>query len=260
MNKINYSKVIAIGIIVFTALAIIGLSTFRSMQKRDTHIDVPRDRYPVRGIDVSAHNGDIDFRSVASDSVDFVYIKATEGISYKDPKFDQNCDSAIAAGLNVGVYHFFRFECDGWRQSENVLRAIDNKRIKLPIAIDVEEWGNPVEETTETIIRRLNDMIDHLAINGHHVIIYTNKRGYSRFIRNNFKDIETWICSFTIPPLAHENWTLWQHSHRAKVKGIEGNVDLNTFNGSRSDWQHWLKQPYDYTIISKDARYNKESL
>jgi lysozyme len=256
MKRRNYSTIGAIAIIVVTALAIAGVSVYRANKKGIAHIDIPRDRYPVIGIDVSAHNGDIDFEQVARDSVDFVFIKATEGISYRDPKFEANYESAHAAGLKVGAYHFFRFDCEGWRQSENILLATAGMQIDMPIAIDVEEWGNPSDETTETIIRRLNDMIDHLAINGRHVIIYTNRRGYSRFIRNNFIGIQVWICSFTNPPLAHEDWTLWQHSHKRHVKGINGNVDLNTFNGSRRDWIEWLKAPYRHTIKHNKARYN----
>ena len=53
-------------------------------------------------------------------------------------------------------------------------------------------------------------------------------------------DPELWICSFTDPPLNRRQWTLWQHSHRSRIPGVKGFVDLNTFNGDRAAWERWL--------------------
>ena len=83
-------------------------------------------------------------------------------------------------------------------------------------------------------------MINSLDSAGRKVMIYSNKRGISRYISGRFDDRPVWICSFTNPPLAGGRWTLWQHSHRSRVDGIKGDVDLNTFNGDSADWTRWL--------------------
>ncbi|MDE6309419.1 MAG: hypothetical protein K2L81_04415, partial [Muribaculaceae bacterium] len=78
---------------------------------------------PVNGIDISSHNGKIDFEAVRADSIDFVIIKATEGSTFKDPAFHTNHTNALKAGLKVGAYHFFRFETNGQQQALNLIKA-----------------------------------------------------------------------------------------------------------------------------------------
>ena len=68
-----------------------------------------RGKYPVRGIDVSHHQGPIDWQRVAADDVAFAVIKATEGGDHVDDAFATNLREARAAGLAVGAYHFFTF-------------------------------------------------------------------------------------------------------------------------------------------------------
>ena len=64
------------------------------------------ERYPVRGVDVSRYQGDIDWPVLAGQGIDFAFIKATEGSTLVDPRFAANLDGATAAGLRVGAYHF----------------------------------------------------------------------------------------------------------------------------------------------------------
>ena len=80
-------------------------------------VNVDRYRYPVAGIDVSKHNGDIDFDEVRDDDYQFVFIKASEGKTYRDDAFDRNYSGAKAAGLKVGAYHFFRKNRSGQEQA-----------------------------------------------------------------------------------------------------------------------------------------------
>lgn len=255
------AKIIAITLIAVTAATIAVVAVHRIVSARIPHVQVDRAVYPVRGIDISAHNGTIDFDRVAKDSVRFVYIKASEGATWRDPRFNENYDAAVRAGLKVGVYHFFRFDVPGWRQSVNVLGAIDRRHIDLPIAIDVEDWGNPGEYSREHIIGHLRTFVQLLRLNGREPIIYTNKTGYSRYVYGNFDDVSLWICSFTTPPIAtHNRWHLWQHSHRGHVDGVEGNVDLCTFNTRwQGDFEKWLRTNPAITRLSKGPviKYDK---
>lgn len=251
--KNNFAKWAAIAIVTITGALVLGVAVLRIFSGQNAHVDVDRSLYPISGIDISAHNGVPDFDSIAAAGIDFVYLKATEGISHRDPAFMRNYLAARRAGLKVGAYHFFRFESDGTRQAANFLNAISPCELQLPAVVDVEEWGNTADPSTDIIVERLESMVAMLKAFYGPVTIYTNKNGESRFIRNRFNDIPLWICSFTDPPLSHRHWQLWQHSHRGNVAGISGDVDLDTFNGSRSRWDTWTDSIAD-TIIRRKIR------
>lgn len=188
--------------------------------------------YPIRGIDISAHNGDINFSTLAANGVDFAYIKATEGTDFIDRKFAANADSLHHAGIPTGAYHFFRFDTDGELQAWNFVRALENRHFTLPTAIDLEEWGNDKSASTARILTQLRIFIKILNDNGYQPVIYTNKDGYNRFVRGHLDRYPIWICSFTDPPLDNNKtqWHIWQYSHRGSIEGVSGFVDLNTIH------------------------------
>ena len=199
------------------------------------HIEISAEEYPISGIDVSNHNGKINFRRVAADDVDFVYIKASEGVDFRDLRFSANCDSAGNAGLKVGAYHFFRMNGDGRLQSANFLASISGKMLDLPLVIDVEDWGNESAESIETVKRNLSDMIACLEAAGRRVMIYTNKDGYDNYIKDGFSHCDLWICTFRHPSkVKNFDWKILQYSHW-------GEVDLNVFNGTCEQWEAWLQ-------------------
>ena len=96
----------------------------------------------VRGIDVSHHLKKIDWKSVAQENIHFVYIKATEGATYKDPMFDENMKGAMSAGLPVGAYHYFRMTSTPEDQFDNFKKAIGKYKFQLIPMIDVETSDN----------------------------------------------------------------------------------------------------------------------
>lgn len=101
--------------------------------------DVPsKQDYPVRGVDLSYYQGNIDWDVLASQDVDFCFIKATEGVDHNDSQFAQNWQTAQAAKIYVGAYHFFRFENTGKEQAENFIRTVPVTENTLPPVIDVE--------------------------------------------------------------------------------------------------------------------------
>lgn len=238
----NHARQIAIAIIAVTAAAIFAVGAWRMTGSRRAHVEVERERFPIVGVDLSAHNGEVDFKRVAADGVNFVFLKATEGSTFKDPKFNANYEAARSAGLTVGAYHFFRFDSDGYEQGRNFLESVDSLALDLPLAIDIEEWGNPECDDTEAVVEALRGMIFALEGGRHKVIIYTNKNGYTRFVRGRLEEMPVWVCSFTNPPMPSDEWLLWQHSHESHVDGIDGPVDLNTFNGDSSSWAAWLSE------------------
>ncbi len=199
------------------------------------HMDVDRSVYPVKGIDLSAHNGNVDFRQVATDTVTFVMLKATEGTDFCDANFSANYAAAMEAGLLVGAYHFFRFNSPGRVQARHFIESVKGRPLDFPLAIDVEKWGNPAAYDVDSVKHQLSAMLDELCDSGYQVMLYTNRHGYETFIRGSFPDVPLWLCSLSRPPSPRQ-WQLWQHSHRGKVRGIPTPVDLNTFNGDTASF------------------------
>ncbi len=194
-----------------------------------------RDRFCIIGIDVSSHNGDIDFNQVATDGISFVIIKATEGGTFKDKKFIENIRQARNAGLKVGAYHFFRFDTPGYMQGLNFLHSIRGRQFDLPLVIDLEEWTNPNSQPTPIVLNRLSEMIDHLENHGYRIMLYTNKNGFARFIKGRLEGYPLWICSLVDEP-SDIQWTIWQGTHNGRVKGVKHPVDINAFAGNSDDW------------------------
>lgn len=124
-------------------LLLIFASVWAYRQFISTPPYVDPEKYPVRGIDISSHNGNIDFNKVAASGIEFAFIKATEGGDFKDKNFRANFNRAKSAGLKTGVYHFFRFDRDGVEQAINLLKTVGSRKPELGIVIDVEKTGIP---------------------------------------------------------------------------------------------------------------------
>ena len=200
---------------------------------------VDPERYPVRGIDVSRHNGMMNLDAAAAEGVEFIFIKASEGGEFRDENFRLNYQKARHAGMKIGAYHFFRFDRDGIEQANNLLQAVGKRHLDLGVVIDVEAHGNAADVPGPLITDRLSRMKEYLNLKGFRVIFYTNRDGYYDYLAENFPGDPLWICSFSEHPINAE-WTFWQFNHRGKVAGIRGNVDLNTFCGSRQEWEAFL--------------------
>lgn len=231
-------------LIILILLIFSGYWAWKSFMTTPPYID--EKKYPIKGIDISAHNGDIDFGAVRRSGIEFVFIKATEGTDFKDKMFSDNYTGARVAGLKIGVYHFFRFDKDGVEQALNLLNTLAFRKPQLGIVLDVEKTGNP-PVGLDTINQRLSAMVDYLNLRGYRVMFYTNKDGYHDYLSKSFPGYPLWICSFTRNPFYGE-WTFWQHNHHGKIDGIKGEVDLNAFCGSRSEWNNFLGGalwPYD---------------
>jgi len=207
-------------------------------------VNVDRYRYPVAGIDVSKHNGEIDFEKVAADDYQFVFIKASEGKTYQDEAFNRNYQGARDAGLKVGAYHFFRKNRTGEEQAANLLNVVKGKELDLPLVIDLEDdWGNGATTSRETALKRVLEMIEILDDKGYDVMIYTNLDGYGKYYKGMLGDHDLWLCSFTSPDiLTDKPHRFQQFSHEGVVDGVKGDVDLNVWRGSKREWQHYLEQ------------------
>lgn len=192
-----------------------------------------RNDFPVRGIDVSHHQGVIDWEKVQRDGIHFAYIKATEGGDWKDRRFQQNWASASKVGLEKGAYHFFTLRTSGDRQAKNFIKTVPREPGVLPPAVDLEFGGNSKARPGVDVFRKelavflekLNQTYDTAPV------LYTTYTFYSNYL-SGMRIERLWIRDVVTRPtgFARNRWIFWQFSGRGNVRGIQGNVDLNVFH------------------------------
>lgn len=197
-----------------------------------------RAEYPVRGIDVSAHQGQIDWNSIPKDQIQFAYIKATEGGDFVDRKFHENWKASAAAGLRRGGYHFFTFKTDGLKQAENFIANLPQDPAALPPAVDLEFGGNSSSRPSPSdFILQLDVFVS--KIRAHYGVepdVYTTNEFKEAYLQG-VAIKRLWIRSvFTRPSDSNGRWELWQYSGRTKVSGVSGLVDQNVFKGSMAEF------------------------
>lgn len=243
MRQGRYSRRLKSALFAAVVMLLVAAAVVVLLRGRRTAVSFSPDReaFPVAGVDLSAHNGDVDFEAMAADGISFVFLKASEGRSFKDKKFNENYWAARRAGLRVGAYHFFRFESSGEMQAINMLHSMRGKRFDLPSVIDVEEWTNPETELTDSVIRRVREMAAYLKERGLEVMVYSNRDGYEKFLDRKFNDCALWISSLRGVEPEHK-WDFWQYTHRGRVEGVAGDVDLNLFNGDSARWDSCLRR------------------
>lgn len=199
-------------------------------------------RYPLRGIDVSHHQGAIDWPRVARDGIAFAYIKATEGGDHRDRRFVENHRAARAAGLQVGAYHFFTFCRAGAEQAVNFLAVAPPLSDALPPAIDLEFGGNCDRVPDGPTLRReLTAFLAPIeAAYGRPVILYVTPEFLDAY-RGDVPTRGLWRRSLFRRPDDAAPWLLWQYHNRGRVDGIDGPVDLNVFHADRAAFDAWRR-------------------
>ena len=214
------------------------------------------DKYPVTGIDISAHQGKIDWKIVSESKVSFAFLKATEGADFVDKKFSDNWKTAKDNNVVVGAYLFFRFNKDGRLQAKNYINVVKLTDNDLPPVVDFEaSYGNRLGKYNSKymqnqLLKCLRELEKHY---GCKPIIYTNTETYTKYIKGNFDDYPLWICKLCNEPDKKVDWKFWQYSHKGSVAGIKGNVDMNIFNGTYTDFVDFIYNAHGKKT-KKDAR------
>lgn len=204
-------------------------------------------RYPVRGVDVSRYQGQIDWEILASNDISFAFVKATEGSSHVDPLFSYNYAEARKTGLRTGAYHFFSYDSGGGTQADHYIATVEKSGDMLPPVIDLEFYGdkeqNPPKQdkVREELTVMLNRLEEHY---GMRPVIYATEKSYELYLADAFGEYDIWIRNiFTTPRLSdHREWTFWQYTDREELPGYQGDekyIDMNVFNGSREDFEKY---------------------
>jgi lysozyme len=204
------------------------------------HWQPDRERYPLRGIDVSHHQGAIDWSAVARDDVAFAYLKASEGGDHRDRRYGENATGARAAGVAAGAYHFFTFCRGGAEQAANFLAAAPASADALPPALDLEFGGNCGRRPDAAAMRAELDafLAPVEAAYAKPALLYVTPEFFDAY-RDALPPRPLWRRSILHAPDSRAAWTLWQYHNRARVAGIDGPVDLNVFDGDAAAFARW---------------------
>lgn len=186
--------------------------------------------WPRQGIDVSRHQGLIDWPAVARQDVDFAYIKASEGGDRKDWRFVENWRGAGEAGIARGAYHYFTLCTPGDAQAANFIATVPADPKMLPPAVDLEFGGNcPARPTPETLITEL--MVFIRKVEEHYrrpVTLYLTREFDAGYQVSARVPRRLWLRSLVWEPgWGARPWSIWQASSFRRVPGIAGRVDWN---------------------------------
>lgn len=191
--------------------------------------------YEVHGIDVSHYQSTIQWDSIAAQNITFAFVKATEGEEFADSMYCNNWLEMKRVGIKRGAYHFFRPTLSVLKQAKNFISNVTLEAGDLPPVLDVEVDDGASDALAVLRIRTWLEMIEmHYHIKP---VIYTNLSYYNKYIAGNLDDYPIWIARYSSQePLLPQKkeWLFWQYGNRGQLKGIDGHVDFNVFNGSHS--------------------------
>ena len=190
-----------------------------------------------RGIDVSHHQGDINWASVKKDDIDFAIIRCGYIKSKKmtDRKWYQNADACTAQGIPFGtyIYSYANTTAKAKEEAKHVLNLIKGYRLRYPIYFDMEDaaQANLSKSKLKAIAEAFCSTIEKA---GYEAAIYANYSWFSTKLTDKyFNSKDRWVARYNYYCGLDKPYNIWQCSSTAKVKGIDGNVDLNFQIGSK---------------------------
>lgn len=210
----------------------------------------------VYGVDISHHNGKVDWKLLATSKVKFAYIKASQGLNFRDPNFDANWRASDNAQMLRGAYHFLSAGADGATQAKNYLALVNKsggfKPDDLPPVLDLE-WdfikvnGTPVDRWSnvppEQIVATVKAWIDTVQLaTGRRPIIYTAASWWEARMGGSMqlKDYPHWIADYrpsSIQAKAPKSvkkhpYVAWQFTEVGGIDGAGVKLDVNRLKGN----------------------------
>jgi lysozyme len=180
----------------------------------------------IKGIDVSHHNGSIDWKKVKADEIKFVFIKATQGINYSKVDYFRNqAPKALGNGLQVGAYHYAVFSTvpEAICEAQYFLSVIKDYKLTYPPVLDLEE--NKENASKKQLTDAAIAFMDVLKHAGYQPVLYTGKSFLEAELDEKRIEYPLWIARYN-DELGRKA-DIWQYSSTGKVDGIKGNVDMN---------------------------------
>jgi lysozyme len=253
LQKRNTAKSTFNRFILLFSLLFLGLLLYQFIQSRGANfvrykefgIDIPVN-YSIHGIDISHHNGTIDWKEVKEMNIrgikiGFAFIKATEGTNYTDEQFARNWKQSKQYGVTRGAYHFFNENKTGKEQAEHFIKTVGPLLPgDLAPVLDIEEnRGTPKEILIKEALEWLAIIEKHYGIKP---IVYSYVNFYQQQLGTAFDAYPFWAAHYNEKhqPRTDRNWQLWQHNENGRVNGIKEKVDFNVFKGDLFDFKRLM--------------------
>ena len=203
------------------------------------------------GVDVSDHQGWIDWNAVAADGIDFAMVRLgnrgyTEGALAADAYFDYNLDGAQAAGLDAGVYFFSQAITpeEAREEARFVLDQLGGRTLQLPVAFDHEPVANAAGRangiTGSDLVACMEVFCETIEAAGYDTMVYGNRSDMARFspldgtaqaataLADAIGGRPVWFAEYGVStPTAPFDFAIWQYTNKGSVAGIDTAVDLN---------------------------------
>ncbi|TDS62059.1 GH25 family lysozyme [Myroides indicus] len=200
---------------------------------------IQRHQHKMIGFDVSHYQGIIEWDRIDSVNsqkpLEFVFIRATMGADGKDKAFELNWKGAGANHFLRGAYHYYRPNENSLIQAKNFIETVKLTEGDFPPILDIEE--RPKSQSMDSLRLGLQRWID--AVEKHYnakPILYSGENYYTNHLKDWFPDHILWIANynFFVEEIKPE-WHFWQFTEKGIVSGIDGKVDLNIYNGNKSE-------------------------
>lgn len=194
------------------------------------------------GIDVSYHQGSIDWEAVAADGIDFVIVRLgyrgyESGRVNEDDRAEEYISGALAAGLDVGAYFYSQAitEEEAKEEAEFVIEKLSQYKITYPVVFDWELPDDPNARTADMSSEMLNrcavEFCNNISAAGYTPMIYSGlKMALCKYDLSGLYQYDFWYVEYKDghnPPLFPYELQMWQYASDGKVDGINGDVDMN---------------------------------
>ena len=192
------------------------------------------------GVDVSHHQGQIDWQKVKADGYDFAILRigyrgyGAEGALGLDREFERNVEEAVSAGLEVGVYFFAQAvnEQEALEEAEFVLQHLQGHAVTLPVVYDPEsilgDEARTDNVTGEQFTKNTRVFCERIRQAGYQPMVYANML-WEAFELDlaQLSGYPLWYADYEPLPQTPYQFAYWQYTNEGRVDGIAGNVDIN---------------------------------
>lgn len=187
----------------------------------------------IKGIDVSAWQGIIDWKAVKAAGIQFAIIKAggSDDGTYTDSKFERNYEQCKANEIPVGAYYFIGPNCttkaDGEADAARFLKLLKGKQFEYPVYVDIEPPLKPANRkyNTDAVVA----FCEYLEARGYYVGVYGST--YSTFQSlvddSRLTSYAHWVAQYANSCTYWDNYGIWQYTSDGYVNGISGRCDMN---------------------------------
>ena len=195
----------------------------------------------AKGIDVSEHNGQIDWNKVKNTDVNYAIIRCGYGMNQTeqdDKKWSYNVSECERLGIPYGVYLYSYADSTQKAVSEaqHVLRLIEGRHLTYPIYYDLEENKVRSKVSQSDIAKIATAFCDTIESAGYSVGIYANTDWFTNYLTDvTFSNYKKWVAQYNYTCTYSGVYTMWQCTSKGSVDGITTDVDLNMDFGKSND-------------------------